>query len=247
MSEVIGVRETIFVADVDGTLTPARQSMTDDFAKFLEQFLENHVFYIVTGSDLNKIKEQVPTFVRDKFAGMFCSLGNEFYVENKLVYKNSFIPASSLLEKLEEYRKNTTYDGELFPNYIEERCGMFNFSVLGRDCSMSDRDRYAAWDEKHQERLRIVEELSVLFPEYVFSIGGNISVDIVPQGRDKSQVATKLREKYPTQKIVFIGDRIEPNGNDYPLAEALKKSGNSEIISVRGPQETLEFLSDYCK
>ncbi|GHT94920.1 hypothetical protein FACS1894122_12000 [Alphaproteobacteria bacterium] len=254
-----------FVADMDGTLTPARLPMTEEFADFFEKFLENRVFYIVSGSDLEKIKEQVPARVLNKIAGIYCSMGNELHQRDvgsdnethvvqsqtikgkcnwSMVYQNDFTPEPSLMEKLEEYRKNTAYPHELYPNYIEKRRGMVNFSVLGRDCPQDARVLYKAWDDKHREREAIAEELSKLYPQYDISVGGNISIDIVRHGFGKDQVADHLRKRYKTEKIIFFGDRTEKGGNDYALAQRLLELGNAQIIAVDGPVHAASMMLD---
>ena len=101
---------------------------------------------------------------------------------------------------------------------------------------------YKQWDDQNKERRRIAAELSEIYPDYDISVGGNISIDIVPHGFGKEQVAEKLRATHKYEKIVFIGDRTEKGGNDYSLAQELKKLGNSEIVAVNGPDDTLEFL-----
>ncbi len=240
--DIYGRDQNVFLADMDGTLTPARLPMTDDFAGIFLDFIRKNIFYVVSGSDLKKVREQMPKFILDEIAGLFCSMGNEFYVKDKLIYKNDFNPGADLLGRLENYRKNTKYEGQLFDNYIERRQGMLNFSVLGRNCSHDQRNAYKKWDDQHQERVRIAKELSELYPQYDISVGGNISIDIVPHGLGKEQVAAKVREKYPCAKIFFIGDRTKEGGNDYSLAQALLKLGNAEVVAVDGPEDTLRFL-----
>ena len=64
-----------------------------------------------------------------------------------------------------------------------------------------------------QERLKIKEELSDKYNDISFSIGGEISIDIHPKGRDKSQVL-----QYAKGKTVFFGDKCESGGNDFEIA-----------------------------
>jgi phosphomannomutase len=143
---------------------------------------------------------------------------------------------------LEQYRKNTKYDGTLFPNYIEHRRGMLNFSVLGRNCPYEERIKYKNWDDKSRERIVIQKELSAKFKDLDISLGGNISMDIVPKGFGKEQAAQALRKEFPYSKIIFTGDRTNKDGNDYSLAQALIKLGNAEIIQVENPQDVIERL-----
>jgi phosphomannomutase len=229
---------------MDGTLTPARLPMTGDFADFLEKFILDKVLYIVSGSDYEKIQEQLPKAIISGVAGIYASMGNEFYEQGNLIYKNDFNPERKLLEKLERYRNNTAYPGELYPNYLERRCGMINFSVLGRDCPYEARIKYNNWDSDNRERKKIVSELSADYPQYDISVGGNISIDIVQRGLGKEQVADRLRCAYKTEKIVFLGDRTERGGNDYALARRLCDLGNAEVIAVTGPDDVIKILKE---
>ncbi|MDR1375222.1 MAG: HAD-IIB family hydrolase [Holosporaceae bacterium] len=234
--------KVIFVSDMDGTLTPARLSMSEEFAEFFGNFLTNRTFYIVSGSDYKKIQEQIPSKIISQISGIFASLGNEFYSQGKLVHQNNFEPEKSLLKKLENYRCTTAYPFKLFSNYIEIRVGMVNFSVLGRDCSPEDRERYNLWDKQNGERERIAFDLAKNYPSYDISIGGNISIDIVPHGFGKDQVATRLRKNHPEEKIIFLGDRVMAGGNDYAIAQRLLTLGNAEIFAVDGPEATIAIL-----
>ncbi|MDR0556138.1 MAG: HAD-IIB family hydrolase [Holosporaceae bacterium] len=237
-------QSTVFLADMDGTLTPARLPMTKNFAVYFEKFIANKLFYIVSGSDYGKILEQLPANIVEKITGIYASMGNEFYEKGKLIYKNEFVPEESLLEKLEYYRRVTKYPFELYPNYLEKRCGMVNFSVLGRNCSHEERVRYNKWDKKNGEREEIARELSAAYPKYDISLGGEISIDIVPYGSGKDQVANRLRAIYKREKIVFFGDRTENGGNDYSIAQRLLALGNAEVVPVCGSEDVLRILRE---
>lgn len=233
---------TIYVFDMDGTLTPARLPMETDFANRFMEWQKTHKSFIATGSDYLKVEEQLPNFVINSFTGLFTSMGNVLTAKSQQIYQKNFKTDLRLLERLEQYRQNTNYTGGLYPNYIEERIGMINFSVLGRDCPYEEREKYSAWDKKNQEREMIADELRKEFPEYEFSVGGSISIDITPQGCGKGQIAEFLRSKYPEEKIVFFGDKTFVGGNDYELAEALRRLSNTEIVQVSGPEKVCEYL-----
>ena len=51
--------DRIFMFDIDGTLTPSRLMMTKEFAKFFDKWSNKNKYYLVTGSDLDKTKEQL--------------------------------------------------------------------------------------------------------------------------------------------------------------------------------------------
>ena len=69
--------KTIYIFDVDGTLTPSRRAMTSDFENFFSQWAKEKTFFLVSGSDLEKIKEQVPQYILDLSEGVFTCGGNQ--------------------------------------------------------------------------------------------------------------------------------------------------------------------------
>ena len=233
---------SIFLFDMDGTLTPARLPMTAEFARRFYAWQSTAKSFIATGSDYAKVEEQLPAKVINAFTGIYCSMGNVLKAHGKNIYANQFERDEKLLKKLEEYRQNTVYPGTLFANYIEERIGMINFSVLGRDCPYEARQEYYKWDSEHHERKQIQQELLQLFPQYDIAVGGTISLDITLKGKGKEQIASHLRKTYPNEKIIFFGDKTFAGGNDYELATALRGLPNTEIVQVNEPNEVLDYL-----
>lgn len=235
---------TVYVFDMDGTLTPARLPMTESCAERFYCWQKTHLSFIATGSDYAKVKEQLPEKVINAFTGIYCSMGNVLKAQGKDIYKKDAPPLPALIQELEKYRNRTKYPGRQFPNYIERRIGMINFSVLGRDCPYSEREKYADWDKEHAERLKIKSELQEKFPGLEISVGGSISIDIVPAGGGKGQIAMHLRQRYPFEKILFFGDRTFEGGNDFELARALLKFENTQVVQVNGPEDVLHFLKE---
>ena len=66
----------VFLFDVDGTLTPPRQPMGDAFAYSFRHLVKDELVYIVSGSDIRKIREQVPEDILN-----FNSVGSDLYVK----------------------------------------------------------------------------------------------------------------------------------------------------------------------
>ena len=99
----------IYIFDVDGTLTPSRRRMTEDFEQFFSQWAQKNIFYLVSGSNLEKIKEQAPDYILDFSAGIFPCGGNQLYIKGEQVYNHKFDPPQDLLNFLEEKLQNTEY------------------------------------------------------------------------------------------------------------------------------------------
>lgn len=170
-------------------------------------------------------------------------MGNQLRRGHEIVYQKNFKLSDELREDLERFRATSRYPGPFFENYIEERVGMVNFSVLGRNCPYEERNRYQAWDRENGERLSIHSELSAKYPCLEISVGGSISIDITPAGCGKGQIAQHVRNAYPDEKIVFMGDRTLPGGNDHELAMALTVLADTKTIQVSGPEAVINELN----
>jgi len=73
----------VYIFDVDGTLTPSRKPMTKEFQEvFFDEWSKKNTFYLVSGSDLEKMSEQVPPHILERAAGLFCCGGNDYPLAN---------------------------------------------------------------------------------------------------------------------------------------------------------------------
>ena len=244
--------DKVFIFDVDGTLTPSRRRMTEDFARFFDEWSSKNTFYLVSGSDLDKIKEQVPIAYLDRAKGIFTCGGNKFYINNKLEYEKTFKPPETLLTYL-GFQIKISDSPVMSTNHREDRGAMLNFSVVGRDCTLEERLKYFEWDSVHGEREKIANEIKRRWPELDAVIGGQISIDIAPNGNDKSQVIKRVKNNNSNCEYIFIGDRTMEGGNDYPLAETMLRMDDCQVFQAGEPsaedgykrtQEILEELND---
>ena len=231
----------VFMFDVDGTLTPSRQQMVRQFDNFFFQWGHRNTFYLVSGSDLEKMKEQVPEHTLELASGLFCCGGNQFYVNDKLVYENKFKVPQTLLTYL-GLQVRLSDSPVMSTNHREDRGSMLNFSVVGRNCTQKEREQYFEWDKKVGERKKIAQEIMEGWPELDAVIGGQISIDIVPKGFDKSQILEHIEKIENADEYIFYGDRIEEGGNDYPLAQMLENRTDGKVHKVNDWQDTLEQL-----
>jgi phosphomannomutase len=236
--------KTIYLFDIDGTLTPPRQPIDDEFAGIFLDWMEkdSNEVYLVTGSDIKKIRHQIFEELLNRCAGVFCCVGNQLYKKGKLIYENKFNIPRGLIEDLEIYLTETTYPVRT-GNHIEKRPGMINFSVVGRNANLLQRERYSTWDMRTREREDIVDYVTNNYPTLAVAIGGVISVDIYPVGKDKAQVIEYLKNQYSEElSFRFVGDTNIPGGNDYPLAVVLESCPRSEWFQVESYEETRALI-----
>jgi phosphomannomutase len=101
---------------------------------------------------------------------------------------------------------------------------------VGRAADKPARKAYLAWDQVHRERAALCERLQKAFPDYEAHKGGEISIDISPAGWNKARILVPIRERHGDLAITFFGDSIQPGGNDWPLAEALRAASPHNVI-----------------
>jgi phosphomannomutase len=242
--------DRIFIFDVDGTLTPSRLPMTKEFQKFFKQWIKKNKFYLVTGSDLPKLQEQMCMYDIEA-EGIFTCCGNQFWLPNSsvpiqsadLIYDNKFKVSRKLNKLLGTILSNSIYPHR-YGNHIEDRGSMVNFSIVGRDCNQEQREEYYKWDKEKGERKIIAQAIKEKFPDLDAVIGGQISIDIYPKGNDKSQVLNVIEQErlVPPNEYIFIGDGIENGGNDYPLAELMDNTEICDWYHTKGWEHTKEIL-----
>ena len=227
----------IYIFDVDGTLTPSRLRMTEEFAKFFDEWSSKNKYYLVTGSDLEKTKEQLPIAYIDRAKSIFTCCGNQQWIKNELVYDNKFKVTKKLNKLLGTIMSNSQYPYR-YGNHIEDRGSMVNFSIVGRDCTQEQREEYFEWDKQSLERKIIANAIKEKFPKLDAVLGGQISIDIYPKGMDKSQIIKHI----DFDECIFIGDRTEKGGNDYPLAKLMNETDNCSYYQTDGYKQTQKIL-----
>lgn len=239
----------IFMFDVDGTLTPARSLMLKEHQEQFMDWSRDKRVYLVSGSDMKKIKEQLPSAVMARCEGVYASMGNCYYEGDEPLYSKLYSPSNELIEDLEGIVESTEYE-DLATDHIEYREGMINFSVVGRSATMEQRKAYSEWDAANKDREKIVAALDQYYTHLDFVIGGKISIDIFPKGHDKSQAAKHRREQDGNDiEIVFFGDRTEYPGNDHAIVAELDRTREeegmpSEWHAVEEPADTFKILKD---
>ena len=162
----------IFIFDVDGTLTPSRQPMTKEFQKFFKEWIKDNNFYLVTGSDIEKLQEQMCMY--DISAeGIFTCCGNEFWkpdphivnISAEMIYDNEFKVSRKLKKLLGTILSNSQYPYR-YGNHIENRGSMVNFSIVGRDCTQEQREEYFKYDNEKGER-KIIRDAQTFFDKAI--------------------------------------------------------------------------------
>jgi phosphomannomutase len=227
-----------FIFDVDGTLTPSRGIIDQNFKEFFLDFCNSNDVYLVTGSDYPKTLEQLGQDVCMVVKTVYNCSGNDVWQRGIRIHSNDWtLPAEAKIWLLDELQnsKFVLRTG----NHIEERPATVNFSIVGRNATLAERKMYVNWDEKTQEREMLSIRFNNQFPDLEARVGGETGIDVYQLGCDKSQI---LKDFKKTDNIYFFGDRTTVGGNDYPLADALVKTRMGVSYQVKNWKDTYERL-----
>jgi len=229
-------RRINYVFDVDGTLTPSRLKMDVEFEKFFRNWIKNKNVYLLTGSDHDKTIEQVGVNIWKEVTESHQCGGNVVFRQGDMIEVSKWQPSKSLLDTCKNLIDISNYSVKA-GNHIEERVGLLNISVVGRNCTQKQREEYYEWDKINKEREFICQAINKMFPELEASAGGQISVDIHKFGKNKSQIRRKIEGD-----IWFFGDKTMEGGNDYPIANVLKEP--DKVFQVDAWEHTYKLLNE---
>ena len=229
-----------YLFDVDGTLTEPRKMMDTDFGFFFINWMTHKRVFLVAGSDLEKVNSQIPASIISKCRGIFCCMGNQLWMKDKLIYNHEWKPTTKLLSRLLELRKSSSYPNKK-ARWIESRQGMLNFSTAGRDSNTRERKNYHEWDKKNGERSRLAETINEEFPHLEACLGGEISLDIQPRGFNKSLASKWVRDN-KSGDIIFIGDKTHEGGNDYAIVKDIEANMDGKSYTTTSPTKTRRIL-----
>ena len=239
-------KKVLLLFDVDGTLTKPRLKITEEMTEFCKNLRANPKVScgIVGGSDLAKQQEQVSPTVEKEWDYMFPENGLVAYKNGELIGKTS-IAEKLGEENLQElinfcliYMANLKIPTKR-GTFIEFRTGLINVCPVGRNCSQKEREEFNAFDQIHKVRETFVAVLEEKFKHLncKFSIGGQISMDVFPQGWDKTYCLRYLEE---FDEIHFFGDKTMKGGNDYEIFNSDRTIGHT----TTSPTETRRLVNE---
>jgi len=235
---------TRFIFDVDGTLTPSRQTMDPEFKEFFLDFMTKHKVWLVTGSDYPKTKEQLGADITENVVTCYNCSGNETRHKGKIVSASGWEASDEVKSWLNDELLRSPFMLRT-GNHIEHRRGTCNFSIVGRNATLGERMLYIKYDTINKERLGVVNTFNYVFGSeslgITASIGGETGIDIYPIGKDKSQILTDFNED---DNIQFFGDKMEVGGNDYPLAIKNTSGTNHHVKDWRETYNILKSIEE---
>lgn len=252
IGKVIGVLMKKLIAfDLDDTLAITKSPMSDRMSELLGRLLEKYDVCVISGGQFEQFKRQVierldaPKHLLNKLH-LMPTCGTRYYRYSELEDKWVLQYAEDLsreqkervIQALETVAKEMgIWEENPVGDIIEDRYSQITMSALGQQASPEAK---YAWSEKNKDVRPVYrDKVAALLPDLEVRIGGTTSTDITLPGIDKAYGMGKLIDAIEISKdeILFIGDKLEEGGNDYPV-----KAMGIDSVSVDKWEDTAFVL-----
>lgn len=250
------MKKKLIAFDLDGTLAASKSALSESMAAVLQELLNKYEVCVISGGKFEQFESQLLQNLDVKPSALsklhlMPTCGTRYYKFNAkklvwgIVYAEDFSISqkSKIIHALNQgidslgYREKQTW-GET----IEDRGSQITFSALGQDIvaelGQEGVRLKEQWDPTSEKKRKLRDYVAKLIPEFEVGVGGGTSIDITKPGVDKAYGMNKILIALNITKpeILFIGDRLELGGNDYPV-----KAMGIESIDISTWQET-EFV-----
>lgn len=215
--------------DLDDTLAITKTSISERMAQLLTELLGHYDVCIISGGNFDQFKLQVINKLQAPDAALtrlhlMPTCGTQYYrfidstwqqqYSNDLTSNQKAIIVTALTTGAKEL---DLWEAEPHGEIIEDRGSQITFSALGQQAPPEAK---YAWDPDMAKRRRLRDFVAPLLPEGMeVRIGGTTSVDVTIKGIDKAYGMRQLIEHTDVtmEQILFIGDKLDEGGNDYPV------------------------------
>lgn len=234
--------------DLDDTLAPSKSSLPGEVGKCLRRLLDRAQVLVISGGNLEQFQTQL---LSNLFASeeqmsrlhLMPTCGTRYYRRENGIWQAQYAhdldetTKRDAITTLEKCAKELgLWEDNPAGDIIEDRGSQITYSALGQQAPLEAK---RAWDPTGEKKARLRDAVAVQLPDLEVRSGGSTSVDVTMKGVDKAYGMAKIMEQtgLAIDQIVFVGDRLDPQGNDYPV----KKAG-FETISVSGWQDTVGVI-----
>lgn len=225
----------LIVFDLDGTLTESKSPLNQEMASLIERLLTISKVAIISGGSWKQFEVQLLSHIK-KLEHLHNLIllpvcGTQLYQYNsdwKILYAEDLtaLEKNKIIAALEQASKKSELQNQkIWGAVIEDRGSQITYSALGQFAPISEKKK---WDPDFLKRKLLKQKLDTLIPEFSVRLGGTTSIDITKKGIDKAYGIKKLRDilKIPINEMIFIGDALLPDGNDYPV----KTTGIATVV-----------------
>ncbi|MCR2783974.1 MULTISPECIES: HAD-IIB family hydrolase [unclassified Microbacterium] len=236
--------------DLDDTLAPSKSAIDPVIGELLVALAERVEVAIISGGQLQQFQVQVVDNLPAASAAVLASLhlmptcGTQYYrltdagVETVYAHRLTDDEKVRALSAVEgEARRLRLWESETWGDILEDRGSQITFSALGQTAPLAAK---VAWDPTGAKKNALREAVAARIPDLEVRSGGSTSVDITHRGIDKAYGMRQLSEQtgIALDDMLFVGDRLDPDGNDYPVLAM-----GVACQAVEGWEDTAAFLT----
>ncbi|KFI93148.1 Phosphomannomutase [Bifidobacterium saguini DSM 23967] len=238
---------SVFGFDLDNTLASSKQPMKPEMIARFSELTARIPVALISGGSMAVVTMQVLDVLNEHAVKsnlhVMPTSGSRYYrwLDNQwtLIYAHDLDqPTVAAIESsLERHaRELGLWEEQVWGPRIENRGSQITFSALGQYAPVEVKQH---WDPDDSKKQALCALVSQDFPDLRVRTGGYSSVDVSKHGIDKAYAVRKLASvmSINVDRIVFVGDRMSPGGNDYPAVMA-----GARGAAVRNPQDTLGLL-----
>lgn len=234
--------------DLDDTLAVSKSRIDDRMAGLLARLIRATDVCIISGGKFEQFDSQVLQHLSaeaDALASLHLmpTCGTRYYRWAdgawQLVYAEDLADEDRrrIVTVLEEgARELGLWEDNAWGERIEDRGSQITFSALGQQAPPDEKYR---WDPDGQKKQQLRAYAAERLPGLEVRMGGSTSVDVTRAGIDKAYGMRKLMEQLglAADEILFVGDRLEPGGNDYPV-----RAVGVRCVEVSCWQDTADYI-----
>ncbi|MBO0825218.1 MAG: HAD-IIB family hydrolase [Actinobacteria bacterium] len=214
--------------DLDDTLAVSKSRIDDRMAELLARLLGAVDVCIISGGRFEQFDSQVLQHLNadaDALASLHLmpTCGTRYYRWGgdgwQLVYAEDLAEPDKrrIIAVLEQGAKELGFWTETaWGERIEDRGSQITYSALGQQAPPAAKYE---WDPDNSKKQQLRAYAAERLPDLEVRVGGSTSVDVTRKGIDKAYGMRKLMAQLglAADEILFVGDRLEPGGNDYPV------------------------------
>lgn len=235
--------------DLDDTLAPSKSPLDPRMASALSELLAETIVAVISGGTFEQFETQLLRGIEHVAEPLLERLhllptcgtryerrqnGSWTTVYQEHLSDDERGNAATVLE--EEARALGLWEADTWGPILEDRGSQVTFSALGQRAPV---DAKRSWDPDGTKKNALRAAAARRLPSLEVRSGGSTSVDITRRGIDKAYGMRKLAEltAIPLDDMLFIGDRLDPDGNDYPV-----KAMGVTCRAVAGWEETTQVI-----
>lgn len=237
--------------DLDDTLAPSKSPMDPRMSQILADLLDVVPVCIISGGQFAQFKMQAIDNLPEGGSAhlerlhLMPTCGTQYFrFENdewEQVYAENLTEdeKTRALAAVETRAKELGFwETDTWGPILEDRGSQITFSALGQAAPVPAKQ---AWDPTGEKKNTLREAVARDIPDLEVRSGGSTSVDITRKGIDKAYGMKKLAELtgISLDDMLFVGDRLDVNGNDYPV-----KAMGVRTQSVEDWEDTARFVED---